>query len=374
YSMKGGEKRMEKRECSIRIKFVTLFCFMVMIIFLVSVILLSTYASPENQKGKLLEPEQLGLSVEITANKYHVKVGEIFSLVGTISNLTNQSRIISITVYSTDYGGSKVISMVPPRLGNVWLPPFGKIPFNATLEAQRAGNYTFGIVIFTPEGPAGSELLVIEVEEDLFYLLRPKLPFIVLIFILTLVFAFKPTREKLKDVFVLARNEFNQDISSLNRRETFGHISVFLVLFSIVFFPYLIGLFIYVLLFFFPSLPKILPIPSFAFILFLVGYRLVMMFGLPLILIFYGMKYKKPFLCSTVSLLPFLLFIIFYIVIGGNIFIVLQSSLLLMLTVALTVSGASLENKETGILILLVSLLLWLYQIYSQLSYLFSLE
>jgi hypothetical protein len=56
--MKGGEKRMEKRECSIRIKFVTLFCFMVMIIFLVSVILLSTYASPENPispKHKQLE-------------------------------------------------------------------------------------------------------------------------------------------------------------------------------------------------------------------------------------------------------------------------------------------------------------------------------
>jgi hypothetical protein len=179
--------------------------------------------------------------------------------------------------------------------------------------------------------------------------------------------------KKIKDVSMLAYNKLSQSVSSLNKKERVGHISVFLFLFTIVFFPYFIALFVYVLLFFFPSLPEILSVPSLAFILFLVGYRLVIMFGLPLILAFYGMKYKKPFLCSVVSLLPFLLYVIFLIAKGAS-FIVLQPNLLFMLMVVLITLGASLKNRKIGIVILMFSLILWLYQIYPQLPYLLSPE
>lgn len=331
----------------------------------------------EYRKGIFLDPKQVGLSIELKATKYHVKSGETFSLFGTVSNLTNRSRTVMITVYSTDYGGSKVISREPP-IGNVLLPPLEKIPFNITLEAQKAGNYTFGIVVFTSEGPAGSELLVIEVKEDLLYRLQMNLPLIIIVTFSAFIFAFKPSREKIKGMLIFGYNKLSYDVYSLNKKEATWHVAIFLVLFSILFFPYFLSILISILLHFLPRpLPEVPPLLG---ILFLAGYKLIILLGIPLISFFYGKRFKKPFLCSVVTFTPFLLQTFLYVVEDIIVFRIIPSFFVIFYSLSfgflftLVTLGASLKNRKIGTLLLIIFLIFWLYLAYQVLPHLFSIE
>jgi len=232
-----------------------------------------------------------------------------------------------------------------------------------------------------PSSPAGSEFLVIEVKEDLLYRLQMNLPLIIIVAFSAFIFAFKPTREKIKGMFIFGYNKLSYDVYSLNKKEATWHVAIFLVLFSILFFPHFLSILISILLHFLPRpLPKV---PPLVVILFLAGYKLIILLGIPLILFFYGKRFKKPFLCSVVTFTPFLLWtflyvveniIVFRIIPSYRTFFVIFCFLSFGFLFTLVTLGASLKNRKIGTLLLIIFLIFWLYLAYQVLPHLFSIE